>query len=109
MLSPYVGASWEGWVLQNLTADLDMMEPRPEMFFWRTSTGAEVDLVLQYRGGLIPIEIKRKGVVAAKDVRGMVNFMEDHGAPFGLVFHGGEQLFRVSEKIIAVPATWVLG
>ncbi len=108
LLSPYVGASWEGWVLQNLMADLDLLEPRPELYFWRTSAGAEVDLVIRHRGLLIPIEIKRKGTLGYRDVKGLAHFIEDHGSPFGLVLHGGEQLLRVSEKILAVPATWVL-
>src|SRR5215470_16289040 len=53
---PIVGSSWEGFVLENL---LTMMIPEAEASFYRTSAGAEVDLVLTFPGGRTwAIEIK---------------------------------------------------
>jgi len=63
---PIVGSSWESFVLENL---LTLIAPEAEASFYRTSAGAEVDLVLTFPGGRIwAIEIKRS--VAPKVERG---------------------------------------
>jgi uncharacterized protein len=54
---PVVGASWEGFVIQNL---LTVAPERTLTGFYRTSAGAEIDLLLQFPNGeLWAIEIKR--------------------------------------------------
>lgn len=52
---PKVGASWEGFVIEQLLQWLD----QPQAYYWRTQAGAELDLLLFYRGWRIGIEIKR--------------------------------------------------
>ena len=54
---PVVGMSWEGFAIESLLASA----PRNvEAYFYRTSTGVEIDLLLQFPGGeLWAIEIKR--------------------------------------------------
>jgi uncharacterized protein len=53
---PVAGASWEGWVLEQLLA----AAPAATASFYRTSHGAEADLVLNYPSGqTCVIEIKR--------------------------------------------------
>jgi len=54
---PVVGQSWEGFVIEMLLA---VAPQGTEAFFYRTSAGAEIDLVLTLPGGeLWAIEIKR--------------------------------------------------
>lgn len=48
------------------------------MFHWRSSHGAEVDLVLEDGEVLWAIEIKSTETVSSKDLRGLGCFMEDH-------------------------------
>lgn len=53
---PVAGASWEGFVIEQLIA----AAPDAEASFYRTSHGAEADLVLRFRGGETwVVEIKR--------------------------------------------------
>ena len=55
MLShPIYGASFEGYVIENILNSL----PRWRGYFYRTSNGAEVDLVLQKGNSTIAVEIK---------------------------------------------------
>jgi predicted AAA+ superfamily ATPase len=42
---PKVGASWEGFVIEQML----MREPHDEVFFWATHQGAEIDLILRRR------------------------------------------------------------
>ena len=55
---PVVGASWEGFVIENL---LTAAPDQTRASFYRTSAGAEIDLVLELPGrhGLWAIKIKR--------------------------------------------------
>lgn len=54
---PVVGASWEGFVIENLLA---AAPERTQASFYRTSAGAEIDLVLDLpQGQHWAIEIKR--------------------------------------------------
>ena len=52
---PKVGASWEGFVIEQvLTAD-----PQDEAYFWATHQEAEIDLILYRAGALFGVECKR--------------------------------------------------
>jgi len=51
---PLYGASYEGFVIENLLSQL----PRWKASFYRTSSGAECDLVLEKAGKRVAIEIK---------------------------------------------------
>jgi len=54
--NPSIGKSWEGFVIENI---LQVLKPQTESYFYRTSNGAEVDLVLQNaKGELVFIEVK---------------------------------------------------
>lgn len=54
---PVIGASWEGFVIENIINQLD---ERWEYFYYRTATQVEIDLVLHTPGNEIwAIEIKR--------------------------------------------------
>jgi hypothetical protein len=54
---PVVGQSWEGFVVENL---LGCVAEKAQGFFYRTSGGAEIDLLLAWPdGSLWAIEIKR--------------------------------------------------
>lgn len=72
---PVVGASWEGFVIEQL---LICLPDHAKTYFYRTATGVEIDLVVDTVGGKpIAIEIKRslspklsKGFhVACEDLR----------------------------------------
>ena len=52
---PKVGASWEGFVIEQLLK----MESYDEIFFWATHQGAEIDLVLRKGDALYGVECKR--------------------------------------------------
>ena len=70
---PVIGASWEGFVLENLLAALPW---RTQPLFYRTAVGAEIDLVLERPDGeRWAIEIKRG--LAAKLERGFHHARQD--------------------------------
>jgi len=98
------GAHLENYVLTDLLAWRDTETPRPEISYWRTAAGAEVDFVVEWRGKLLAIEVK-SGTPTPRDAAHLRTFCDEYGANVlgGIVLHGGEQVFWMSDKIIAVP------
>ena len=55
---PWVGYSWEGFVVEQVLASLDLFGLSAEPYFFRTSDGIESDLLLDWAGERWAIEIK---------------------------------------------------
>lgn len=55
---PWLGASWEGFVLEQTLATLEAGGRRVEPFFFRTSDGYELDLVLDWGDRRWAVEVK---------------------------------------------------
>ena len=55
---PWVGASWEGYVIEQIIGELAVQGRRVEPYFFRTSDGHEIDLVLDFGNERWAIEVK---------------------------------------------------
>jgi predicted AAA+ superfamily ATPase len=55
---PWVGHSWEGFVIEQILAALNLAGISAEPYFFRTSDGIEADLLLDWAGERWAIEIK---------------------------------------------------
>src|SRR5690606_24225899 len=66
--SPDFGAAFEAYVFHELRAYIDYKAPGGSLAYWRSSTGFEVDFILN---GEIAIEAKAKNTVAARDLKGL--------------------------------------
>ena len=71
---PSTGASWEGFVVEQVCGGLD---PASQVSFYRTSAGAELDMVVETGGRKIGIEIKFSS--APKPSKGFWQACEDVG------------------------------
>ncbi len=95
---PVVGTSWEGYVIENLLA---VAPARIQASFYRTSAGAEIDLVLDLpKGGRWAIEIKRG--LTAKPEKGFYLACEDLQPARRFVVYAGDARFPVSADVEAV-------
>jgi predicted AAA+ superfamily ATPase len=54
----WVGASWEGWVIEQIITTRRIRGERFQPYFFRSHDGLEVDLVIEKGGELELIEIK---------------------------------------------------
>lgn len=94
---PKLGASWEGYVIEEVLAVV-----RPdEAYFWATHQGAEVDLVLRKNGRMFGVECKRTD--APRMTPSMRIALEDLKLERIVVVYPGEKRFTVAPKIEAVP------
>lgn len=96
---PVTGGSWEGFCLESLIA---AAPAGTEPYFYRTSAGAELDLILRLPGGEVwAIEIKR--ATAPKLSRGFHIAAADIGAHRKLLVYAGAREVPASEDTRALP------
>jgi uncharacterized protein len=96
-LHPRLGASWEGYVLEEI---LKSQQP-DEAWFWATHAGAELDLLMMQRGLRIGVEIKR--LDAPRLTASMRIAMDELKLDRLLVVYPGERRYALAERVEAVP------
>ncbi len=96
---PKVGASWEGFVIEQVLAT----EPHDEAWFWATHQGAEIDLILRRGERMLGIECKRAD--APRATPSIRIALEDLGLDRVAVIYPGTRRFALGERVEAVPLT----
>lgn len=99
------GAHFENAVLIDLLAWRSQTVRRPEILYWRTTTGNEVDFVIEHQNQLLPIEVKGSSSPGHRDVLNLKMFSEEYSDTTrgGLLLHGGDEVFWASKNVLAVP------
>jgi hypothetical protein len=97
MTHPKLGASWEGFVIEQVLAG----EPHDEAFFWGTHQGAEIDLVLSRGGQLLGVECKHAD--APKMTKSIGVALADLDLDHVAVVYPGDTRYPLADKVEAVP------
>jgi predicted AAA+ superfamily ATPase len=107
---PLWGHLFESFIAAELRKQMAPLSPAPRLHHWRSTAGAEVDLLLEANGRFFPIEVKAKTKVSRADTRGITAFRAAYPnldvAP-GLVIAPCERMERISENDYSLP--WNLG
>jgi predicted AAA+ superfamily ATPase len=102
-LHPRMGASWEGYVIEEI-----IKSTRPdEVYFWSTYSGAELDLLLIKDQQQIGVECKRMD--APKLTPSMRTAMQDLELDKLVVVYPGSQPYSLAEGISVVPLARAIG
>jgi len=97
---PVVGPSWEGFVIENLLAQA---APSTNAWFYRSSAGAEIDLLLEVAGGhLHAVEIKRS-VSDPRPSKGFHLACADLQVGGRWVIYPGRERYRLDARTEAIP------
>lgn len=94
---PKIGASWEGFAIEQVL----MREPHDEAFFWSTHQEAEIDLLLRRGDMLLGIECKRTDT--PRITSSIRIALEDLGLQRVVVLYPGTKRFPISNEVEAVP------
>ena len=94
---PKLGASWEGFVVEEI---LRLVQP-DEAYFWATHTGAELDLLMLIGGHRIGVEVKRGD--APRLTPSMRSALGDLGLRHLTVIYPGARAYDLSERVRVVP------
>jgi hypothetical protein len=95
---PKLGASWEGFTLEQLIAQLDTRDA----YYWATHAGAELDLMTLWSGQRYGFEMKYADAPGA--TKSMHTALADLGLAHLWVIYPGEKRYDLTEKITVVPA-----
>ena len=100
----------ENFVAMELVKQLSWSGTGSRLFHFRTSSGGEVDLVVEDRsGGLVGIEVKSSAKVEKKDFSGLRLLAEMTGERFrqGCVLYRGKDVVPFERDLYAVPVEWL--
>jgi len=97
---PWVGASFECHVIEQIVGQLAALGHRTQPYFLRTHDGHEIDLVLEVGGARWAIECKRSTQPDRRDLEKLTTLAEAIGAKHRI-------LLSQSSQIVESPATIV--
>lgn len=102
---PMAGAIFETAVLAEIYKTLAHHGEEPRIHFWRTSSGDEVDFIVESEGRLVPIEVKLSATPRPAMADGIRKFRECLGAKAlpGYVIHPGSVRLPLGDGTLALP------
>ena len=96
---PVAGASWEGFVIENLLA---VAPPGTAASFYRTRAGAEIDLLLELPGGKGTWAVEVKLALSPRVSRGFHHACEDVAPNRAFLVYAGEGRYPLSADVEVV-------
>lgn len=99
---PVLGASWEGFAMEQVIARLGADER--DCFFWGVHGAAEIDLVVADGPRLLGFEFKR--TLSPTRTRSMTSAIETLGLAETTVVYPGSESFPLAENVTAVPLSY---
>ncbi len=90
-----IGSFFETMVFLHLKVLSELMVPKVNIFYWRTTTGKEVDFILEHGKKLLAFEVK-------------LTFIGDYPQTLrGILIHAGNSIKWLHSKVLAIPWWWI--
>lgn len=116
LAGPMGGALLEGWVVGETAKAFMARGRKPEIFYWRSHDGLEVDLLIVIDGKLQPVEVKLTGTPSAGHVDTLARFITaagDEATKQGILVCRTEKQQTLPFGHLALPwrdyPTWLAG
>lgn len=105
------GELFENYVLAEIWKWCNSAAEDVNLYFYRTRSGMEVDLLLDTPKGLIGIEIKSREKVAKSDTTSLKKLADTCGDRWqaGIVVYTGRRIEHIGQNIWAIPSWRLLG
>jgi hypothetical protein len=104
------GGLLENFVLMELRKQSAWSEVEPQIFYWRTASGQEVDIVLENSAGyLVGIEVKASATLQGGDVRGLQALASAAGKRWvrGVVLYTGTEVIPFARNLHGMPVSFL--
>ena len=98
------GAVFESWVISELLKDYYNSSREPDIYFWRDSTGHEIDVIIDLGTELLPIEIKSGQTISSDFFKGLDywrSLPKQRNCPAALVYGGNASYARRKTMVIS--------
>lgn len=105
MTHPRVGNLFEAFIIEEILQGMESkVKTGWDPYYFRTKNGAEVDLILERKSTVLPIDIKfglnsRKG-----DLTSLNQFVLKNDLSLEIVINNSSEVRRISDKILQIPA-----
>ncbi|RZD14251.1 MAG: ATP-binding protein [Candidatus Acidulodesulfobacterium ferriphilum] len=101
------GAEYETWIFSELLKWKELQDIEPEIYFYKSASGLEVDFIIKAKGFILPIEVKSTQKVNYADGRGIESFLKEYKIPLGIIVYQGKEITEIRKNVFAVP-DWLL-
>jgi hypothetical protein len=100
------GPLFENYVVSEIMKYVSTTKNSTKIYFYRTRSGLEIDLLIETEKGVIGIEIKARNTIHAPDITAMKTLAKNLKNRWlgGMVVYRGDRIFEISEGIWAVPS-----
>jgi predicted AAA+ superfamily ATPase len=105
------GTTFENYVVSEVWKWCKTAAPEVGLYFYRTRSGMEVDLLLETEQGLLGMEVKGRERVTPSDGTSLNRLADAVGARWlgGLVIYRGDRIEELGDKVWAIPSWRLLG
>ncbi len=106
------GGALENFVLMELRKHCAWSETQPQIYYWRTVSGQEVDLVLEDTAGrLVGVEVKASATLGGNDARGLQAMANAVGKRWlrGVVLYTGTEVVPFASNLHGLPLSLLWG
>lgn len=107
--SPRRGASWEGFMIEQIMNLEKLNLPGSGFWFYRTRAGAEIDLIVERGTERVGYEFKCADSAKKGDASGLKAGLADGVISRGVVVHAGSRQYPLGDNIEAMPASSLTG
>ncbi len=97
LMHPVAGGSWEGFVIENI---VNIVGNRAQLWFYRTSAGAEMDVVIEHGAKRIGVEIKRS--LTPSLTKGGHHSQEDLNLDMTYIVYPGNDTYLINDKTCVI-------
>jgi predicted AAA+ superfamily ATPase len=97
------GGQLENLVMLDMRAFVDSTEGSGHISHWRTRSGREIDLLLEWNGSCLPVEVKACAPSFA-GATGLMAFRDEHkSSRAGLLLHNGTEVGWIAPGVLCAP------
>lgn len=103
-----IGSYFESSIFLHFKILCELFVPKASVFYWRTTTGKEVDFVIEQGKTLFAFEVKMSKKPTFHDVRNLIAFVEENPKTVrGVLIHAGTSIQYFHSKVVAIPWWWI--
>ena len=102
------GMALETLFYQSILAINDYLRLNYQFYYWRTSSGVEVDFIAYGKCALYAFEIKHNQNITPKMLNGLRHFKQDYPIAQLYILYLGQETLYLADGIIALPFTEAL-
>ena len=103
-----LGSFFETMVYLHLKVYSELMTPKSQIFYYKTTSGKEVDFILEHGREILAFGVKMTDNPLFSDAKNIIEFIENFPKTIrGVIVHSGSNIKWLHSKVIAVP-WWML-